>query len=77
MALFRGGGPPHAGTRIVNLSSTMASLERTQTGESPAYRISKVSLNMLTRVLATELHGTGILVNSVSPGYRWSLAVMK
>jgi NAD(P)-dependent dehydrogenase (short-subunit alcohol dehydrogenase family) len=55
--------------RIVNLSSTMASLELTDAPSSPAYRISKAGLNMLTRVLAAELEYDGILVNAASPGY--------
>jgi len=55
--------------RIVNLSSSMASLERTEAPTSPAYRVSKAGLNMLTKVLAAELRGEGILVNSASPGY--------
>jgi NAD(P)-dependent dehydrogenase (short-subunit alcohol dehydrogenase family) len=55
--------------RIVNLSSTQASLELTQTPGSPAYRISKAGLNMLTRVLAAEVERDGILVNAASPGY--------
>jgi len=55
--------------RIVNLSSTLASLELTQTPGSPAYRVSKAGLNMLTRVLAAEVERDGILVNAASPGY--------
>src|SRR5688572_10855709 len=35
---------------------------------SPAYRIAKTALNALTRILATELKGGGILVNSMCPG---------
>jgi len=55
--------------RIVNLSSTMASLELTAAPSSPAYRVSKVGLNMLTKVLAAEVEFDGILVNAASPGY--------
>jgi len=55
--------------RIVNLSSTMASLELTESPSSPAYRVSKAGLNMLTRVLAAEVERDGILVNAASPGY--------
>jgi NAD(P)-dependent dehydrogenase (short-subunit alcohol dehydrogenase family) len=55
--------------RIVNLSSTMASLQLTQAPSSPAYRVSKAGVNMLTRVLAAEVEGDGILVNAASPGY--------
>ena len=38
-------------------------------GGAPAYGISKVALNASTRKLAYELRGTGILVNSVDPGW--------
>jgi NAD(P)-dependent dehydrogenase (short-subunit alcohol dehydrogenase family) len=54
--------------RIVNVSSGMGQLSEMGAG-FPAYRISKTALNSLTRNLAVELRDSGILVNSVCPGW--------
>jgi NAD(P)-dependent dehydrogenase (short-subunit alcohol dehydrogenase family) len=54
--------------RIVNLSSGMGSLADMGAGYI-AYRMSKAGINVVTRVLAAETQGMGILVNSVDPGW--------
>ena len=54
--------------RIVNLSSGLGQLDEMGSG-TPAYRISKTALNALTRIVASDARGTGVLVNSVCPGW--------
>ncbi len=54
--------------RIVNVSSGMGQLHDMD-GGSPAYRLSKTGVNVLTRIFASELKDTNILVNSVCPGW--------
>ncbi len=54
--------------RIVNLSSGMGQLSE-MNGGYPAYRLSKTALNAVTKIAAQELAGSGILVNSVCPGW--------
>ena len=54
--------------RIVNISSGLGQMHQMAEG-SPAYRVSKAALNALTVTLAAELADSGILVNSMSPGW--------
>ena len=54
--------------RIVNLSSGMGQLTH-MNGHYPAYRVSKTSINALTRIVSEELKDFNILVNSMCPGW--------
>jgi NAD(P)-dependent dehydrogenase (short-subunit alcohol dehydrogenase family) len=54
--------------RVVNISSGMGQLAD-MGGHAPAYRVSKTGLNVLTRMLAAELEGENILINSCCPGW--------
>lgn len=54
--------------RIVNVSSGSGSIDE-MNSNTPAYGVSKTALNVLTIKLADELKGSGILVNSVCPGW--------
>ncbi len=62
--------------RIVNIASTLGTLSEIASPESsssalnsPAYRLSKIMLNGITALLAREVKGENILVNSVCPGW--------
>jgi NAD(P)-dependent dehydrogenase (short-subunit alcohol dehydrogenase family) len=54
--------------RVVNVSSEMGSLEG-MSGYNAGYRASKAALNALTRILASEVRGQNIKVNSACPGW--------
>jgi len=56
--------------RIVNVSSGAGSfVDMAESCYAPAYSLSKAGLNALTVMLACELRGMNILVNSAYPGW--------
>jgi len=57
-----------SGSKIINVSSGMGQLTYMNGSYAP-YRISKTSLNAITRILSEELKNKNILVNSVCPGW--------
>ncbi len=54
--------------RIVNVSSRAGQVKE-QTGNWPAYKISKLALNALTMQLAVLAQGKDVLVNAMCPGW--------
>lgn len=54
--------------RIVNVSSGAGAMD-SLSGSTPVYSMTKVSLNALTMMFASELRQDGILVNAVCPGW--------
>lgn len=56
------------GGRIINISSGMGQLDKMESG-STAYRLSKTSLNAVTKILSNELLNSGIKVNTICPGW--------
>ncbi|MBK6621150.1 MAG: SDR family NAD(P)-dependent oxidoreductase [Saprospirales bacterium] len=60
--------PESAESRIINISSEMGAWRELRGGHA-GYRLSKVSLNAFTAMLAHELRNTSIKVNAMCPGW--------
>jgi len=57
------------GGRVVTMSSGLGAITESQSGGTPAYRISKTGVNGLTKYLDGEYAADGLVANSVCPGY--------
>jgi len=57
------------GSRVINVSSGLASLTSEMGRGMPAYRVSKTGLNALTVYLDAEYGDQGVLANAVCPGW--------
>lgn len=55
--------------RLVHMTSLMGSIDDNHSGDSYAYRISKVGLNMASRSMAVDLADRGIVSVVVHPGW--------
>jgi NAD(P)-dependent dehydrogenase (short-subunit alcohol dehydrogenase family) len=58
----------HGYGRIINVSSGMGMISALS-GYSPAYRLSKVLLNAMTRIMADEVKENNIKINTMDPGW--------
>lgn len=58
----------HGYGRVVNVSSGLGSFDGFSSN-CPAYSVSKVALNMLTKLFASEVDGTNVKVNAICPGW--------
>lgn len=63
--LLRRGEQP----KLINITSQLGSLARARPNQLYSYNSSKAALNMVTRMLAQDLHGQGITVVAVHPGW--------
>jgi NAD(P)-dependent dehydrogenase (short-subunit alcohol dehydrogenase family) len=55
--------------RLVNVSSGAGAITDMTSSGAPAYSLSKLALNGLTRMLAADLRADGVLVNAACPGW--------
>ena len=57
------------GKKIVHITSGMGSIGDNGSGGAYAYRMSKVALNMMSKSLAVDLRGEGIISVVINPGW--------
>lgn len=55
--------------KLVHITSGMGSIADNTSGGSYAYRMSKAALNMMSRTLAVDLRGEGIISFVINPGW--------
>ena len=57
------------GAKVLNTSSVMGSIALSSSSHSWSYSISKAALNIVTKLLSSQLSGKGIVVVSIHPGW--------